>query len=148
MAGPPPRPQAPVVLVSRCDRGRVVPVYGGPGGGRTLHDMGVIDEVCPRGGGRQAVRRFIAAAGQALDVLEFGQAADIDEPIRTGDARLHQIEQVGACGEKSGARICGGRDGLGDGCGPEVIENLHAAFLRSASASFFWASSTASVMPA
>lgn len=33
----------PVVLTSRCGRGRIVPVYGGPGGGRTLHDLGVID---------------------------------------------------------------------------------------------------------
>ena len=33
----------PVVLVSRCPAGRIVPVYGGPGGGRTLHDLGVID---------------------------------------------------------------------------------------------------------
>jgi L-asparaginase len=33
----------PVVLVSRCPTGRIAPVYGGPGGGRTLHDLGVID---------------------------------------------------------------------------------------------------------
>jgi L-asparaginase len=33
----------PVVLVSRCLTGRVVPAYGGRGGGRTLHDLGVID---------------------------------------------------------------------------------------------------------
>ena len=33
----------PVVLVSRCATGRIVPVYGGPGGGRTLHDLGVVD---------------------------------------------------------------------------------------------------------
>lgn len=33
----------PVVLVSRCLTGRIVPVYGGRGGGRTLHDLGVID---------------------------------------------------------------------------------------------------------
>ncbi len=33
----------PVVLVSRCPTGRIVPVYGGPGGGRTLRALGVID---------------------------------------------------------------------------------------------------------
>ena len=33
----------PVVLVSRCLTGRIVPAYGGRGGGRTLHDLGVVD---------------------------------------------------------------------------------------------------------
>lgn len=33
----------PVVLVSRCLSGRVVPAYGGRGGGRTIHALGVID---------------------------------------------------------------------------------------------------------
>ena len=33
----------PVVLVSRCLTGRIVPGYGGRGGGRTLRDLGVID---------------------------------------------------------------------------------------------------------
>jgi L-asparaginase len=33
----------PVVLVSRCLAGRIVPVSGGPGGGKTLHGLGVID---------------------------------------------------------------------------------------------------------
>jgi L-asparaginase len=33
----------PVVLVSRCLSGRIVPAYGGPGGGRTIHGLGVID---------------------------------------------------------------------------------------------------------
>ncbi len=33
----------PVVLVSRCLAGRIVPAYGGRGGGRTLRGLGVID---------------------------------------------------------------------------------------------------------
>lgn len=33
----------PVVLVSRCLSGRIVPGYGGPGGGRTIQGLGVID---------------------------------------------------------------------------------------------------------
>jgi L-asparaginase len=33
----------PVVITSRCPGGRVAPVYGGPGGGETLREMGVID---------------------------------------------------------------------------------------------------------
>jgi L-asparaginase len=33
----------PVVLVSRCLTGRIVPGYGGRGGGATLRDLGVID---------------------------------------------------------------------------------------------------------
>lgn len=37
------RASVPVVLVSRCLSGRIVPVYGGPGGGRTLYNLGVID---------------------------------------------------------------------------------------------------------
>ncbi|HEU5162416.1 MAG TPA: asparaginase [Thermoanaerobaculia bacterium] len=35
--------KTPVVLVSRCLAGRIVPAYGGKGGGRTLHALGVID---------------------------------------------------------------------------------------------------------
>lgn len=35
--------EIPVVLVSRCIRGRIAPAYGGAGGGRTLHALGVID---------------------------------------------------------------------------------------------------------
>lgn len=33
----------PVVLVSRCISGRIAPVYGGRGGGKTIHGLGVID---------------------------------------------------------------------------------------------------------
>ncbi len=33
----------PVVLVSRCLTGRIMPAYGGKGGGRTLQGLGVID---------------------------------------------------------------------------------------------------------
>lgn len=59
----------PVVLVSRCGRGRVVPVYGGPGGGRTLHDMGVID-----GGpltGPKARVALALASGEGMEVPQL-----------------------------------------------------------------------------
>ena len=76
-----------------------------------------------------------AAVGQPLDPVEPRQAVDVDETARAGDAALHQIEQVGAAGEIGGARLGGGRDGLGDRRGPDVIEAVHAACLRSRSAS-------------
>jgi L-asparaginase len=37
------RANIPVVLVSRCLTGRIVPAYGGRGGGRTIHSLGIID---------------------------------------------------------------------------------------------------------
>lgn len=36
------RKKIPVVLTSRCFRGRVLGVYGGSGGGKELHDAGII----------------------------------------------------------------------------------------------------------
>lgn len=59
----------PVVLVSRCGGGRIVPVYGGPGGGRTLHEMGIID-----GGwlnGQKARVALSLALGNGMGVEEI-----------------------------------------------------------------------------
>ena len=66
----------PVVLVSRCGTGRIVPVYGGPGGGRTLHDLGVID-----GGWLSGPKARVALA------LALGSAMTPEE-IRAFFARL------------------------------------------------------------
>ena len=89
-----------------------------------------------------------AAIGQTFDAVEPRQARDVDETARTGDAALHQVEQVGAGREIGGARLGRGRDGVGDGRGPDIIEGLHAERLWSASTRLFCASSTASVIPA
>ena len=55
-----------------------------------------------------------AAIGQTFDPVEPRQARDVDETVRTADAALHQVEQIGAGGEIGGAGLGGGRDGLGD----------------------------------
>jgi L-asparaginase len=56
----------PVVLVTRCGTGRVLPEYGAPGGGRRLHDMGVV----PGGelSGRKARIALMLALGAGLDL--------------------------------------------------------------------------------
>jgi L-asparaginase len=56
----------PVVLVSRCAGGRVVPAYGGPGGGQTLHRLGVV----PGGdlSGPKARLTLMFALGAGLDI--------------------------------------------------------------------------------
>ena len=87
-------------------------------------------------------------SGKRLDAVEPGQTRDVDETVRARDAALHQVEQIGAGGEIGGARLGGGRDGLGDRRGPDVIEGLHAERLWLAAARLFCASSTASVIPA
>ena len=56
-----------------------------------------------------------AAVGQAFDPVEPGQTGDVDETVWTGDAALHQVEQVGAGGEIDGAGLGCGRDGVGNG---------------------------------
>ena len=59
----------PVVLVSRCLTGRIVPVYGGPGGGRTLSTLGVID-----GGWLSGPKARVAlslALGSGMDAEEL-----------------------------------------------------------------------------
>src|SRR5680860_479026 len=56
----------PVVLASRCEGGRVVPTYGGDGGGRTLVDAGVLPA-----GDLSAVKARVALAfalGAGLDM--------------------------------------------------------------------------------
>src|ERR1700738_2277351 len=88
------------------------------------------------------------APREMLDAVEPRKAIDVDKAGRTGDAALHQVEKVGAGGEIGGAGLRGGRDRLRDGRGPDVIEAVHAACLRSSSASSLCASSTASVIPA
>jgi L-asparaginase len=54
-----------VVLASRTGAGRVVPAYGGPGGGRTLVEHGVI----PAGGlsGLKSRVALMLALGAGLD---------------------------------------------------------------------------------
>lgn len=59
----------PVVVASRAPRGRVGPSYGYPGGGRRLHDLGVI-----LGGSRrpqQARIDLMLALGAGMDVRKF-----------------------------------------------------------------------------
>ena len=84
---------------------------------------------------------------QAFDAVEPRQTRDIDETVRTGDSTLHQIEQIRAGREIGGTRFGGGRDSVGDGRGPNIIEGVHAACLRSVSARILCASNTASVIP-
>ncbi len=88
-----------------------------------------------------------AAIGQTFDPVEPRQARDVDETVRTRDSTLHQVEQVGATRKIGGARFGGGRDGLGDRCGSDIIEGLHADRLWLASTRLFCTSSTASVIP-
>lgn len=59
----------PVVLVSRCGRGRIVPVYGGPGGGRTLHEMGVIDGGWLSGPKARVALCLALGSGMALEEI-------------------------------------------------------------------------------
>ncbi len=66
----------PVVLVSRCGSGRIVPVYGGPGGGKTLQEMGVID-----GGSLSGPKARVALS------LALGAGMSVEE-IRTLFAKL------------------------------------------------------------
>jgi len=73
----------PVVLVTRCGSGRILPEYGAPGGGRRLHEHGVV----PGGdlSGRKARIALMLARGAGLDLagvrsyfaalVEAGEAA-------------------------------------------------------------------------
>jgi hypothetical protein len=87
------------------------------------------------------------AAGEMLDFVEAGKMGDVDQPIGTTDAALHQIEEIGAAREIDGARLRGGGDSFRDGLRPHIVERLHATSLRLCAASVRCASSTASVMP-
>ena len=73
-----------------------------------------------------------AAVGKVLDAVEAGKVADVDEAARAGDAALHQVEKVGAGGQIGGARFRSGRDGFSDRRRPDIVERLHATFLRLA----------------
>ena len=72
---------------------------------------------------------------------------DIDEPARADDTTLHQIQNVGAGGEISCARLRGGRDGFFNRRRPDILERFHATSLRRAAPITRCASRTASVMP-
>src|SRR3954468_20128845 len=89
-----------------------------------------------------------AAIGQMFDAIEPRQAGDVDETIRTADAALHQVEQIGAGREIDGPRLSCRSDGVGDRRRSDIIEGFHAERLWSDWASLSVASSTASVIPA
>ena len=88
-----------------------------------------------------------AAVVEPFDAVETGQAPDVDKAGGARHPDLHQIDEIRAAGEKSRARLGGGRHCLGDGRRPDVIEPIHAASFRLPSAITLCASSTASVMP-
>src|SRR5690349_2211660 len=88
------------------------------------------------------------AIGQMLDAIQPRQAGDIDQTIRAADAALHQVEQIGAGGKIDRTRLGCSGDRVGDRCGSDIIEGLHAERLWSDWASLLVASSTASVIPA
>lgn len=62
----------PVVLVSRCPRGRVLDTYGYDGGGRRLREMGVIfgDNL----NGQKARMKLMAALGAGFDRRQIREA--------------------------------------------------------------------------
>jgi L-asparaginase len=55
--------------VSRCLTGRIVPVYGGPGGGRTLHNLGVIDGGWLSGPKARVALSLALGAGMNIDAI-------------------------------------------------------------------------------
>jgi L-asparaginase len=57
----------PVVLASRCVAGRVVPAYGGRGGGATLRDLGVIGAQDLSGPKARLALAFLLGAGADAD---------------------------------------------------------------------------------
>ena len=59
----------PVVLVSRCATGRIAPVYGGPGGGRTLHHLGIIDGGWLSGANARVALSLGLGAGMNVEVI-------------------------------------------------------------------------------
>jgi len=88
-----------------------------------------------------------AAIGKPLDPIETRQPRDIDEPVGSDGAALHQVEQIGARGEIDGARLARSRDRFRNRRWSYIVEVFHAALLRFRVARVFCASSTASVMP-
>ncbi len=67
----------PVVVASRCGRGMVTPVYGGPGGFATLHAAGAMSSAgLSAGKARLALQAAIASGGDAVQVRSrFAQLA-------------------------------------------------------------------------
>lgn len=105
---------------------------------RIMREIGIADERTDS----------YASIGEAFDLIEPIEMRDIDEAIRTADAALHQVEQIGA-GRKIGrARLRGGGNGFSDRGGPDIIELFHADRLWLDSSAPACASSTASTMPA
>ena len=88
-----------------------------------------------------------AAIVQALDTVESRQVRDVDHAIGADNATFHQVEKIGGACEIDGTGLACSRDGLRDGRRSDIIENLHAAFLRLRSSICFCAASTASVIP-
>ncbi|MHC2760323.1 hypothetical protein ACVIU7_005413 [Bradyrhizobium liaoningense] len=88
----------------------------GPCEVRIVREIGVADECADTH----------TAVGETLDLIEAIEMRDVDQAVRTADAALHQIEQVGAGGKKNSARQSGGGNGLCDRGGPDIIERLHA----------------------
>jgi len=70
----------PVVLVSRTGGGRVVAAYGGPGGGQTLRELGVIPGGDLSGPKARLALMFALGAGFALEAIRayFAQVATND----------------------------------------------------------------------
>src|SRR5262249_35797264 len=87
--------------------------------------------------------------GHDLDPAEPRQPGDVDETLWPADAALHEIQQIGAAGEKGCLPLGGCRNRFGDARWTDIVEAVHAA-----SPALFcivicaWAASTASTMPA
>ena len=64
--------------------------------------------------------------GESLDLIEPVEMRDVDQPVRSADAALHEVEQVGAGREIDGARLRGSSNGLGDRRRPDIVERFHA----------------------
>ena len=88
-----------------------------------------------------------AAIGHVLDMPEPRQMRDVDQSIGADNPVFHQVEKIGAGREIDGTWLACSSDSLRDVRGPDIIENLHAAFLRLPSSTCFCAASTASVTP-
>ena len=88
-----------------------------------------------------------AAVGKVVDAIEVGEMADVDQPVRAGNAAFHQVQKVGAGGQIGSARFRRGGNRFLNRCRPHIIESVHATFLWFPALSAFCASSTASVIP-
>ncbi len=70
-----------------------------------------------------------AAVGKVLDAVKVRKAADVNKSIRAADAALHQVEKVGAGGQKGGTRFRSSGNSVSDRRRPHILEALHATFL-------------------